>query len=173
MPANHSDPSATVDITIQGTIFSVPHRYVAGPIELSEGEAHALQQVLAENIRNNFATQMKKRADEIAEAEKNGTDVPAPLGQADLDAYSAEYQFGIRTGGGIILDPVGAEERRLVVAAIKTALAAKGQTWKGKTEEEQEALVARVIESGRFRPDAEAVVAAKAAAKKAAAALEL
>ncbi len=176
MPANNSDKSATLEITIQSQQFSVPHLYVAGPIELTEGEAHALQQVYAENVRNNFATQMKKRADEIAEAQAKNLDViPAMLSQADLDAYVAGYSFGIRTSGGIAVNPIEAEETRLAVAAIKVALTNRGQTWKGKTEDEQKAMVEKVVASGRFRAEAEAIVAAKRAAKTATsgAALEL
>lgn len=168
MPANNPDTTATLEITIQSQSFLVPHRYVAGEIVLTEGEAHALQQVYAENLRNNFATQMKKRADEIADAQAKNLDViPEPLGQADLDAYVAGYNFGIRTSGGIAVNPVEAEEARLAVAAIKVALTQRGQTWKGKTEEEQNAMVEKVVGSGRFRAEAEAIVAAKRAAKAA------
>lgn len=176
MPANNSDTNATLEITIQQQSFTIPHLYVAGPIELTEGEAHALQQVYAENLRNNFATKMKARADEIADAQAKNLDVvPEPLGQADLDTYASSYAFGIRASGGIAVNPVEAEEARLAVAAIKAALTQRGQTWKGKTEDEQRAMVEKVVASGRFRGEAEAIVAAKKAAKAATsgAALEL
>lgn len=157
MPANNTDTAATLEITIQSREFTVPHRYVAGPCELSPGEAHALQQVYAENIRNNFAQQMKKAAEE-----------GKTLEQSDLDAYVANYDFGIRTSGGVARNPIESEERRLATAAVKLAVTSKGKNWKDLTEEQQEALVNRVVESGKFRAQAEAVVEAKKAARAAA-----
>lgn len=173
MPANNPDPNATLEITIQNQPFSIPHLYVPGAVTLTEGEAHALQQVYAENLRNNFATQMKKRADEIAEAQAKGTAVPNPLGQEDLDRYAASYSFGVRASGGIAVNPVEAEERRLAIAAIKQVLTNRGETWKGKTEEQQEAMIEKVVSSGRFRGEAENIVAAKRAAKAATSGVEL
>lgn len=165
MPANNPDTSAMLEITIQSKDFTVPHRYVAGAIELTTGEAHALQQVYAENIRNNFAAQMKKAAEE---------DPARELTQADLDAYVAGYEFGIRSsGGGVARDPVESEERRLIIAKLREALTAKGKSWKGLTEEQQDMLVARAIEGGQFRAQAEQVVAAKRAARDAAAAVSI
>lgn len=165
MPANNPDTSATLEITIQGKTFTIPHRYVAGVVELTDGEAHALQQVYAENIRNNFAGQMKK----AAEGEN-----PTELGQSDLDEYVANYEFGIRSGGGgVARNPVEAEERRLAIAAIRALLTAKGKTWKGLTEEQQEALVEKAVATGKFRADAERVVEAKRAAREATAGLSL
>lgn len=174
MPANNPDLGATLEITIQSQPFTIPHLYVAGEITLSEGEAHALQQVYAENLRNNFATQMKKRADEISEAQEKGLDsVPSPLGQADFDEYVKSYAFGVRASGGIAVNPVEAEERRLAMAAIKQVLTQRGETWKGKSEEQQEAMISKVVESGRFRPEAEGIVAAKRAAKAATSGVDL
>src|SRR5215475_3025734 len=77
-------------ITIQGQTFRVPIRYAAGHT-LTEGEAGALNQTLHENLRNSFA---KK----VAEGTEAG--VPLETMQQQLDDYAAEYQFGVRTGGG-------------------------------------------------------------------------
>jgi hypothetical protein len=165
VPANNPDTTATLEITIQSKDFTVPHRYVAGEITLSEGEAHALQQVYAENIRNNFAAQMKRAGEE---------DPPRELSQTDLDAYVAGYEFGIRSGGsGVARNPVESEERRLIIAKLREALTAKGKSWKGLTEEQQDMLVARALEGGQFRAQAEQVVAAKRAARDAAAAVSV
>jgi hypothetical protein len=165
MPANNPDTTATLEITIQSKDFTVPHRYVAGDCTLTEGEAHALQQVYAENIRNNFAGQMKRAAEETP---------PRELGQTDLDAYVAGYEFGVRSGGGgVARNPVEAEERRLIIAKLREALTAKGKSWRGLTEEQQDMLVTRAIEGGQFRAQAEQVVAAKKAAKEAASALSI
>src|SRR5262249_22566148 len=77
-------------ITIQGKTFRVPIRYAAGHT-LNDGEASALNQTLHENLRNNFA----KRVVEGDEAGL-GQDVL----QQQLDDYAADYQFGVRAGGG-------------------------------------------------------------------------
>src|SRR5215471_11259036 len=77
-------------ITIQGQLFRVPIRYAAGH-PLTEGEASALNQTLHENLRNNFA---KK----VVEGTEAG--LPMETMQQQLDDYAAEYQFGVRTGGG-------------------------------------------------------------------------
>ena len=97
-----------------------------------------------------------------------------PPALADLDAYVAGYEFGIRSsGGGVARDPVEAEERRLIIAKLREALTAKGKSWKGLTEEQQDMLVAKAIEGGQFRAQAEQVVAAKRAARDAAASVSI
>jgi hypothetical protein len=155
MPANNPDTAASLEITIQKQTFTIPHRYVAGAVTLTDGEAHALQQVYAENLRNNFAARMKAAAEQ---------DPPVQLTQADLDSYVGEYDFGVRTSGGIARNPVESAERNLAASAVKTALTSKGKSWKALTEEQQEALVA----SGKFRADAERLVEARKAARDAA-----
>lgn len=77
-------------ITIQGHPFKVPLRYAAGHV-LLENEAGALNQTFHENIRNNMA----KKVAEGVEA-----NVPMETIQQQVDDYAAEYQFGVRTGGG-------------------------------------------------------------------------
>jgi hypothetical protein len=105
-----------MQITIQGKQFEVSSPYQAGPIELSEGEAHTLNQTRHENIRNNFAKKVK---------DWNGQDDL----QSAITAYDNEYQFGLRgEGGGASRDPVEVEARGLVRAAIKTKLKEINQT---------------------------------------------
>ena len=164
MPGNNPDTSETMELTIQGKEFTIPRRYIPGPIDLTQGEAHALQQTFAENARNNFAGQMKRAAEEEPARE---------LTQADFDAYVAGYEFGVRSSGGVARDPVESEERRLIVAKLREALTAKGRNWKQLTEEQQEALVAKAIEGGQFRAQAEQVVAAKKAAREAASSISI
>lgn len=159
MPGNNPDTSAVLEITVQKQTFTVPHRYIAGSITLTEGEAHALQQTYAENLRNNFAARMKAAAEQ---------DPPVQLSQSDFDAYANEYEFGLRTSGGIARNPIESAERQLATAAVKTALTAKGKSWKALTEEQQEALVDRFVGSGKFRDDAERLVEARKAARDAA-----
>lgn len=140
----------TAVITIQGKQFTVPQPYSAGPTELSEGEAHALNQVMAENIRNNFGAQMK------AATEEGKT-----IGQSELDAYTAKYQFGVRSGG-VRVDPVTAESKRLARVAVETAIKGKGIKLKDVPKEH----LAKLVEEAapRFRAKAESIVNERKAA---------
>src|SRR5262245_11811358 len=104
-------------ITIQGLKFKVPYRYAAGHI-LKENEAGALNQTYFENLRNNFA---KK----VAEGVEAGTD-PGVL-QQQLDDYEAEYEFGVRGGGGGYRgDPVRTLAMNLARDLIRRTLKSKG-----------------------------------------------
>lgn len=111
-----NDETPRSEQTIQGSIFSIPTPFVAGHV-CTENEAGALNQLLIENTRNNFAAKIKK----AAEAGK-----PAP-GQSELDAYLEGYEFGERSGGGgRISDPVAKEAMEIARNKVKEALAKKG-----------------------------------------------
>lgn len=156
MAANNPDENAAQELTIQGKNFSVPVPYVAGPCDLTAGEAAALNQTFAENVRNNFAAKMKQAA---------GATPPVELGQADLDEYVDDYEFGKRTGRGP-RDPVGTEERRLATTAIKELVATKGKAWKDIPVEKQNELVAKAVATGKFREQAERIIADRQNAAK-------
>lgn len=100
-------------ITIQKHAFKVPLRYTAGHT-LTEGEAGALNQVLHENLRNNFA---KRVTDGI----KAGRTIPEL--QAQLDSYAAEYVFGVRSGTPRHRgDPVMAVAMNMARAVVRTQI---------------------------------------------------
>jgi hypothetical protein len=104
-------------ITIQGHTFRVPIRYSAGHT-LNEGEAGALNQTLHENLRNNFAKKVSE-----------GTDAGVPLEtlQQQLDDYAADYQFGVRTGGGGFRgDPVMTLAMNVAREFVRQAIKSKG-----------------------------------------------
>jgi hypothetical protein len=103
-------------ITIAGQVFHVPVRYEEGH-ELLAGEASALNQTYHENLRNNFATRVK-------EGLEGGKTVEAL--QTELDAYAESYQFGVRTGGGAVRDPVTSEALRIAKEKIREYLKSKG-----------------------------------------------
>lgn len=92
-----------VAFTIAGKRFTMVPRYDAGHT-CTAGEAAALNQTLRENIRNNLAAK-------------------PDLTQADVDAYAAEYAFGVTTGGAkrsreeVALDQVLMAELRMAVKA--------------------------------------------------------
>lgn len=151
MPRNNPDQGANQKVTIQSVNFVIPCPYIAGPCELTQGEADALNQTYAENIRNNFAAQMKRGAEE---------NPPRSLTQDDLDAYVADYAFGIRRSAGP-RDPVGTEERRLALAAAKSLVAQRGLDWKSLGDEKQDSIVDKIVESGQLRARAEEIVKAR------------
>ena len=85
-------------VTIGGEQFTVALPYVAGHV-INEGEASALNQTLIENARNNLSGRVKN----------------ANLTQADVDAYLASYQFGVK--GGFTANPI--ESMALAIARKK------------------------------------------------------
>jgi hypothetical protein len=152
MAGNNPDENAVQSLTIQDRKFTIPLPYAAGACILTEGEANALNQTFAENIRNNFAQQMKRAAED--------KDNPKQIGQDELDEYVESYEFGKRAGGARgPRDPVGTEEKKLATVAVQAHVEKAGKKWKDLAKEKQDELVAKVISSGRFRERAEKIVA--------------
>jgi hypothetical protein len=96
--SKYATPVNLKTITIGGAQFSIPSPYEAGHV-CTEGEAHALNQTLAENCRNNLSGKAKD----------------GKLTQADVDAYVASYQFGAK--GGSVANPI--ESMALAIARKK------------------------------------------------------
>lgn len=118
MPTITSDTPQT-ELTIASNTFKVYQPYAEGHA-LTANEAAALNQVFAENIRNNQAKTIK----ELAEA---GTlDVAAF--QTSLDTYQTTYEFGKRRSGTgtvsspKIKDPVEARAMELARNAVKAKI---------------------------------------------------
>lgn len=105
-------------ITIQKETFRVPIRYKEGHV-LKANEAAALNQTFHENLRNNFA---KK----VVEGQEAGVD-KATL-QQQLDDYAADYEFGVRTGGGggFRGDPVMTRAMEIARGVVRKAVKDKG-----------------------------------------------
>ena len=81
------------------------------------GLANGMNQLLAENIRNNFAKRVKDAGDS-PDVEKL---------QAELDTYIGEYEFGVRrSGGGRAGNPVEKEAMEIARNKVKSALQEKG-----------------------------------------------
>lgn len=108
-----------VSIMIAGDNFNVLQPYKAGDV-LNAGEASALNQTRAENIRNNMAGKAKALKDSGSYAQD--------VFQGTVTDYDTDYEFGQRTGGGRSGDPVKTEAmaitRDLVRQAISKAAAA-------------------------------------------------
>jgi glucuronate isomerase len=149
-------------ITIQGQTFRVPLRYAAGHV-LKENEAGALNQTLHENLRNNFA----KKVAEGLEA-NTGMEVL----QQQLDDYAAEYEFGVRGGGGGPRDPVRTLAMNVARDLIRRTLKSKGidlDQWPAsKISQAASQLLDSQGEDGRIISHARQQVEAEKAAAQAA-----
>jgi hypothetical protein len=112
----HETPSESY--TIAGEKFDILQPYRAG-LTLTEGEASQLNQVLAENVRNN-------RAKRITELKESGAFDHASV-QAEIHDYVHTYEFGVRTGGGgRVSDPVEAIALELAKSKVKEAIVKAG-----------------------------------------------
>jgi hypothetical protein len=104
--------------TIAGEQFEIFTPYVGGHA-LTEGEASQLNQVFAENIRNN-------RAKLVSELKEAGT-FDAAAFQAELDDYMKSYEMGVRTGGGgRSSDPVTTAAMDLARTKVREAIVKAG-----------------------------------------------
>lgn len=152
-------------IKCQGIELSVPQPYAEGHVLLAN-EAQVLNQTYTENLRNNFASRLRSRAEA---AEKEGqTYQPDPQElQAEFDGYVAEYQFGVRRASSgssaSALDPVEREARKMAEAKVKAAIQAKGHKLKEVPKEKLAELVDKFYAQHEevLRMQAETVVEAQ------------
>lgn len=107
------------DYTIAGKVHKIPQPYEEGHA-LTNGEASQLNQVFAENIRNNMAAKAKAH-DEAGTYEPNSF-------QTEVDAYCAGYEMGVRQGGGgRVSDPVEVEALLIAKGLIVDKIKASGK----------------------------------------------
>jgi len=156
-------------IIIQGVTFNVPTPYAEGHV-LAANEASALNQLLHENLRNNFASKVKAVRGEDADRNLDADEVQGL--QEALDAYASGYEFGVRSvrSSGPSLSAIDREAISLAKAAIKAALKKKGYDVKSLDKEDLENKALELIDR---RPEFREQAAARVAAKKAAAATSL
>lgn len=150
-------PVQLTDVTIQGKSFKAQLPYAEGHV-LTATEAAVLNQTRVENLRNNFASFMKRAAED--------KESPRELGQDEFDKYQAEYKFGVRQGGTrVAVDPVTREARAMASKAIKDALKKKNVDLKSLPEGKFDELVDGLLEKRpEFRQQAETIVNARKSA---------
>ncbi len=137
------------EVTIQDNKFAVPQPFSKGHI-CTENESAALNQILVENTRNNFAKRVKT-------ATENGTFNQAEM-QTELDKYLASYEFGVRRGGGPT-DPIGKEATSLAKELIKNSLRKKGFKLSDLTSKKLNEMAAEALEKyPNIRKEAESRV---------------
>lgn len=116
--ANESTAGAQPSITIQGMSFVVPTPYAEGHA-LNAAEASTLNQVLSENLRNNFAGTVKKAVEKAA---ADGAPLDEAALQTQFAEYAAAYEFHGRRAGRASVDPVTRAAQALAKGAIMAAL---------------------------------------------------
>jgi hypothetical protein len=155
-----TDTTAPVDqpkmgsITIQGLEFNVDYPYSAGEIDLTAGEASALNQTRAENLRNNFAARIKTMIEEYRETNKLPDDEEIASSVLDKDAldkefadYADKYEFGVRQlgGGRVPMDPVEREAWKISELKVREALKASNVKLTSVSKEKMSELIEAVI----------------------------
>lgn len=141
------------EITVQGLTFLHPCPFVEGH-PMTAGEASQMNQVLGENLRNNFAAKIKskieahKKANNIPDDQEIGADV---LDKDELDQEFAtlaqKYEFGVRSaasGPRAPADPVGKEAYKIAWDKVKLALTKKNIKLDSVTKEQKAALIEQV-----------------------------
>lgn len=116
----------TKEITIAKNIFTVSQPYAAGHV-ITDAEAKALNQVRAENIRNNMAGKVAVAFGDAPTEDVNPNTI------ANLVAeYDAAYVFTLASvgGGRKPTDPIEAEANKLAKVILGEALRKKGVTLK-------------------------------------------
>lgn len=127
-------------ISISGITFQSPNRYAEGHI-LTSGEAGSLNQLLSENLRNNFAGKIKK-------LEEAKVELDAPKLQEEFDTYAAAYTFSAGRGRSSTgLDAVTREARKLAKADFVAALTKKGIKIADYPKDDLEEKVATLVAS--------------------------
>lgn len=159
-----NDTTARETYTIAGKSFNVFVPYAAGHV-LTDGEASALNQTFAENIRNNFASTVK----ELVESGAFDQDVV----QGQLDDYMSEYEFGQRRGGGGRTgDPVLREAMLIAKDLVRKALSKKGIALKDVPAADITRLAKETIDGGKY-PQIMETARARVAAQEGLAEIEL
>lgn len=134
--ASAADTGDMLTLRIQGYTFTAPRRYNAGHV-LSEVEADVLQQTFMENLRNNFANNIRK----AVEKQGGGLLDDATIAQfkAEFGNYAANYAFNApRSSAGPTLTPLEREALRVAEAVVNTRIAKKGLK---VSKEDKQALV--------------------------------
>lgn len=115
------------NIMVQGETVTIRQPFTEGHT-CTAGEAKALNQLLAENVRNNTAKLVK-------DAKEKNEDLTPIL--AKITDYAAEYEFTVGSvgSGRQTLDPVEREAKKIATAALTAHLKKTSRTKKDVSEE--------------------------------------
>lgn len=147
----------TKQIKVLGIVVEISVPYAEGHV-LTTPEASVLNQTFAENVRNNCAKAVKdllKKNDQAGAA-------------AYLQEYASKYVFNERTASVAVaarLDPVEKEAIAIAKAKVAEALEKKGIKRKDLTDEQKEAIEAKIAETAK-NPKIIQMAEAQVAARK-------
>lgn len=127
-----TEETSRKNIIIKKVEYTIAQPFAEGHV-CTANEANALNQLLAENVRNNFAPKVEKS--EVAPT------------QEDLDNYVAGYQFGVRSVSSS--DPVEKVMRQLVERKLIEALKARGKNKSSLSSEEFKNAIDAAVEKNR------------------------
>jgi len=135
-----SDQNKT--ITVQKVLVEVSQPYAEGHT-ITAAEAAALNQVRAENLRNNTAPKIKELVQKHGDAEKAQKEA-----QKLVSEYDKTYEFSLSSGGGrSSMDPLEREARTIAKAYITAKIKEQGMTQKEYKEQKgDDAITKRVDE---------------------------
>jgi hypothetical protein len=141
-------------LTIQGLAFEVSQPYSVGHT-LTAGEASQLNQVRAENIRNNFASTIRAAIEAYRKANSLPEDAEIAVSDLDKDElddklskYDEEYVMGVRggpSGPRLPVDPVMREAFRIGLEKVKAALKKKNISISSVPKEKMDEYIKGVI----------------------------
>lgn len=148
---------ASQSVRIQGYDFTVKAPYAEGHV-LTAVEASNLNQLLAENIRNNVAGKIKTAKEKFVEAGNSADaftlDIAISQGEGQPDTtlraicqdYADQYAFGVRTARtSEPADPVEREAKRIATEMVNSALAKGGVKKKDLPEGKYDEMVSKVM----------------------------
>lgn len=139
----------TKEFTCATVILQAPQPFDEGH-ECTGQEAGALNQLLVENSRNNFATTCKK----MQEAGDDGATI-----QKAYDGHISGYDFGVRRGRMAILDPVEREAYNMAKVRVLEVLRKKGTNMKELDADTLNTYVQNALDKyPQFRESAQAIV---------------
>ena len=150
-------PVARTTIKIQGYLFEILQPFAEGPTVLTAGQAGALNQTRAENIRNNGASwlirRLKAHNDALIakglEPLTEDDDAPEEI-LAEFRAYVAEldatYDFSARRTRAPA-DPVEREAYKIAASKIREKLVENKIEIKSLADGQFEALVNKLLEA--------------------------
>lgn len=137
------------EITIAGLLFPVTLPYAEGHA-LTEAEAKQLNQVRAENVRNNTATAVKKLAVDPEAKVLEFTAEALAAAQALVAKYDTEYVFTIGGAGARrVTDPLEKECLSIARAHVTASIKASGK----KVKDFDEAKIEAKVEELAAHPD--------------------
>lgn len=132
-------------LTIQGHQFSAPAPYSAGDV-LTDNEAKVMNQVLGENLRNNFASNVRKAKESAGVGADGELDTAALAAlQDEFNLYAEKYEFAGARAPRAPVNPVGREAHKIARECVVKALQGKGYKLKDLQEGQMDELIEQTI----------------------------